>query len=239
MSSRRSACILKDVMDQSPIDWSKLSKKERKALAKEQKRQHQAEEKKKVNIGKWIGIGIVAFIVVGVVWIISNVSKESSKPLSGKAVPLLGRNHVKVGTKIKYNSDPPTSGDHYAQWTKAGVYTKAPEDGYLIHSLEHGYVIISHNCEMKSQNSKLKTQDLGTQSAQNKKDCLSFVEKLKQRVEKDAWKLILTPRPNLDTNFALTAWTRIDKFNTQEASMDRANNFVRAFRNTGPEKTME
>lgn len=239
MSSGKCPDILRG-MDQQSVDWSKLSKKERKALAKEQKRQRSEEEKKRANIGKWVGIGIVAFvIVVGVVWLTSSVTKESSKPLPGKEVPLLGRNHVAVGKKVKYNSNPPTSGDHYATWAKSGVYDRAVEDEYLVHSLEHGYIIISHNCEMTSSKFKVQIAKLGTESAGMVKSCMDFVNKLKERVEKDSWKFILVPRPTLDTNFALTAWGRIDKFNIGEANMDRVNNFVSAFRNSGPEKTME
>ena len=227
-------------------DWSKLSKKERKKLAKEERKQQTLIDKKKANFGKWFGIGVVAFIILfGIVWVTASIIKESSKPLPGKEVAILGRTHVGVGIKVKYNSNPPTSGNHYDTWTKSGIYDKPVEDGYLVHSLEHGYVVISHNCEMT--NSKLKTQNskLGTGSARITEDCKSFVNKLKERVKKDSWKLVLIPRKNIDTNFALTSWGRIDKFNIGEASMvkpslmDRVNNFIDSFRNNGPEKTME
>jgi hypothetical protein len=222
------------------LDWSKLSKKERRKLAKEQKRRQAILQNQKSSFGKWFGIGIVAFIILfGIVWIVLTLKKESSKPLPGKEIAVLGRTHVSVGTKVKYNSNPPTSGDHYATWTKSGVYNDEIDDGYLVHSLEHGYVVISHNCEMT--NSKLKTQNskLGTGSARITEDCKSFVNKLKGRVKKDSWKLVLIPRKNIDTNFALTSWGRIDKFNLKDTSIERVNNFIDAFRNTGPEKTME
>jgi hypothetical protein len=160
--------------------------------------------------------------------------KESPKPLRGKEVAILGRTHVKVGTKIKYNSNPPTSGEHYDTWTKSGVHSQQVEDGYLVHSLEHGYVIVSHNCETKSQNN-----EKATSGGQLDKNCLDFVSKLKERVKSDSWKLILIPRQNLDANFALTSWGRIDKFEIKDASMERVDNFIDSFRNTGPEKTME
>src|SRR3989339_1150665 len=58
-----------------------------------------------------------------------------------------GRDHVPAGTTEEYNSNPPTSGPHYAQWEKPGIYDRVLEDGKLIHSLEHGYIIISYNCD--------------------------------------------------------------------------------------------
>ena len=229
--------------DNESLDWSKLPKKERKRLAKEQRKHQFILQNKRSNFGRWFGIGIVAFIILfGIFWVAKSVIKESSKPLPGKEVSILGRTHVTVGTKVKYNSNPPTSGDHYADWTKSGVHNTPEEDGHLVHSLEHGYVVISHNCE--TTNSKLKTQNskLGTESAKTDKmdkSCLDFVEKLKERVKKDSWKLILIPRPSLDTDFALTAWGRIDKFNLKDASMEKVNNFIDSFRNHGPEQTME
>lgn len=249
MSRRKPLVILGVIMDETRIDWSprsagsepslswsKLSKKERRELIKEQKRQKQETQIKRANIKKWVIVGsVVVLVVFGIVWMVG----ESSKPLPGKEVSVLGRSHVSVGKKVKYNSNPPTSGDHYADWTKSGVYDKPIEDGHLVHSLEHGYVIISHNCEITTKNIELRTQNSGTESAEMDKSCLDFVKNLKERVKKDAWKLILVPRKDLDTNFALTAWGRIDKFNIQESSMDRVNSFIRALRNNGPEKTME
>src|SRR3990167_2386903 len=65
-----------------------------------------------------------------------------------------GRDHVPAGTIGEYNSNPPTSGPHYAQWEKPGIYSKVLQDGNLIQSLEHGYVIISYNCIKKTENRK-------------------------------------------------------------------------------------
>jgi len=229
-------------MDNASIDWSKLSKKERKKLAKEQKKRLQLLEKRKSSFFTWFGIGLVVFIVLaGIIWLVVGIGKDLNKPLPGKTVEDQGRQHVPKSEweKFEFNSDPPTSGPHDAEWKRGGVYKEPQGDGYLVHSLEHGYVVISHNCETQNQKSKIKNQKEGTQSAQMDKTCLKFVDKLKERVERDSWKLILVPRPNLDASFALTAWTRIDKFDTQAASLERVEDFIDSFRNKGPEQTME
>ncbi len=197
-----------------------FTKKEKRKFFKEQGKEKKLADRKRIRIIQWASI-----IVVTVLIFLGGKSAVSalSKPLPGKSVPILGRTHVPVGTKVTYNSNPPTSGDHYATPEPAGVYDTPIPDGNLIHSLEHGYVIISYNCNLGN----------------SQKTCLSFVGKLAERVNSDSWKLILIPRLVLDANFALTAWGRIDKFNTASATLDRVNAFINAFRGDGPEKTAD
>lgn len=162
------------------------------------------------------------------------LAKELSKPLPGTAVADQGRGHItkEEWEKFKYNSNPPTSGPHDSTWTKAGIYEKPQEDGYVVHSLEHGYVVISYNCKKISKGSK------ETKGTEETKKCGELKKQLGEMVnEQKEWKLIVVPRPNLDTAIALTAWGRIDKMNTLDAA--EVVRFINAFRDRGPEKTME
>lgn len=181
----------------------------------------------------------------------------ASKPLTGEVVADLGREHVPPGTKVDYNSNPPTSGNHYADWTKKGIYSEVKEDGYLIHSLEHGYIIMSYNCEVHPQSLKLVPQALAhtgedeasgsaesTASAKisggdwDLPECKELVAKLSEVYKKKGEdRLIVIPRPRLDARIALTAWTKIDKLS--DFDEERITKFIDAFRNQGPEKTME
>lgn len=138
---------------------------------------------------------------------------ELSRPLTGEAVTDLGRDHVAVGTKVEYNSNPPTSGPHYVEWTRAGIYDEPIDDGHLIHSLEHGYVIISYRDEILKEGLSALAEKLGIK------------------------KLIVISRPTLDVPLALTAWAHILKLETIDESQIR--DFVSTFRNAGPEQTME
>lgn len=71
---------------------------------------------------------------------------ESSSTL-GVDVPIAGADHIQEGmAAIDWNSNPPTSGQHYAVWAPAGFYTEVIPDGYLVHNMEHGYVIVYYNC---------------------------------------------------------------------------------------------
>ena len=76
-------------------------------------------------------------------------------------------------------------------------------------------------------------KDVGTKEVcDQRKDQLAKVYESKGKR-----KLIVVPRQNLDTNFALTAWTYLDKFN--EFDEQRVTKFIDAHLNQGPEKTME
>lgn len=182
-------------------------------------------------------LGVLGFLV----WLFV----ESSKPLPGEKIADLGRKHVPGGTKVEYNSNPPTSGDHYADWIRSGVYESPKEDGYLVHSLEHGYVIMHYRCQVagdRLQSTVNQATESGEASPSGQVDTQSQCEERKTQLtkiyeKKGKRKLIVVPRASLDTNFALTAWTYIDKFDSFDQS--RIEKFIDAHLNQGPEKTME
>ncbi|KKW05864.1 MAG: hypothetical protein UY40_C0007G0003 [candidate division CPR1 bacterium GW2011_GWC1_49_13] len=163
-----------------------------------------------MNIKKIILIVALGAVGLGsLVWLYSWLSR----PLPGVAVEDLGRNHVAVGTAVQYNSNPPTSGPHYAEWTRAGIYDEPIADGYLLHALEHGYVIFHYQDEAL------------------KDELVKLVEEL------NGQKLIVVARPDLDTPLVLTAWGRIMPLDGIDEAQIR--DFVGVFRNAGPEQTLE
>ncbi len=182
---------------------------------------------------------------------------ESTKSLPGSKIDDLGREHVPVGQEVKYNSNPPTSGPHFEDWIRSGVYKEVKDDGYLIHSLEHGYVILSYNCDHKEVSFDLVSTayaheeegeasisaSLATSSAQlsenfNNPSCQDLVGELTEIYnKKGAKRIIVIPRPNLDTRIALTAWNYIDKFDVFDKA--RIEKFIDTHLNQGPERTQE
>lgn len=92
--------------------------------------------KKLITLALFVGIALFLF------WIF----KLATKPLPGEAVASLSRDHVTDIYGVIYNSNPPTSGPHFPVWAKPGVYDRLLSDGYLIHSMEHGYVIVWYDC---------------------------------------------------------------------------------------------
>ncbi|MBI3486444.1 DUF3105 domain-containing protein [Candidatus Daviesbacteria bacterium] len=213
---------------------------------------------------KFIIIGFFALLlIIGLGW----AYWESTKPLPGKQDLWNDRTHKIQGTKIEYKSNPPTSGPHYFDWTRPGVYDSPPMDGNLVHSLEHGYVIIWYNCDQKATSDKLTNDKLAfvasvfaheasdsglveaSDSAQatpvaslsanfKTESCQKLVGEFKQVFEKEGKrKLIVTPRANMETRIALTAWGRLDQFNNFDEA--RIENFINKLRDQGPEQTME
>lgn len=162
------------------------------------------------------------------------------------------RVHIPPETAVKYPTNPPTHGPHYGDWVRAGVYTDPKDDRNMVHSLEHGYVILSYKCNLPTlvipSDSEESVKQIATSSASpiprndNRVDSQAECDQRKSQLEaiyekKGKRKLIVVARPNLDTNFALAAWTYLDKFNDFDPK--RVERFIDAHFEMGPEKTME
>lgn len=233
-------------------DKEDLTRRERRKLYKEEKRE---EEKSKIKFNPTRFL-LIFLLLAGAAGVGYWFYHEATKPLPGELIADLGREHVADGTVVNYNSNPPTSGSHYGDWTRAGVFDKPISDGHLIHSLEHGYVVISYNCTKSISNYQFlisnvlaHEEDLAGPadsspsgeligSQWESQECKDLIAKLTSVFEKkDKRKLIVIPRPNLDTAIALTAWRRVDKFEGFDEK--RIIKFIDSFRNQGPEKTLE
>ncbi|MEK7112472.1 MAG: DUF3105 domain-containing protein [Patescibacteria group bacterium] len=220
---------------------------------------------------KWIWL-VVILLVLGIgYW----VARELTKPLPGQEVKDDGREHVTDIYGVKYSSNPPTSGKHFPVWAKPGVYDRLVSDGYLLHSMEHGYVVIWYDCSKLSSGGLIKTvfaHDEPTQESTEsgqllmhmkvqptgnmswftpenppeveielpesfKTDsCKSLVNQLSE-FTKVAKRVIVTPRLNMDSAVAITAWGKIDKMDSLDAK--RITDFIKAYHNRGPEQTTE
>ncbi len=207
---------------------------------------------------KKILIGIILATIIGVgIWMFFE-----TKPRVGNKQEDLGREHVPIGTQTQYKSNPPTSGPHYEDWVRAGVYDRVQDDRYLVHSLEHGYIIMSYNCGFKTsfvpglvKNVFAQAME-GTAAAEVKslkedasasakmgsefssEDCKKLVADLSAVYNSYGQKkMIIVPRPSLDSKLALTAWLYLDKFN--DFDKGRIEKFIDSNRDRGPEKTME
>lgn len=188
------------------------------------------------------GVVIVAIVL----WIV----RIAITPAPGNRVKDEGREHVSINEveKTIYNSNPPTSGQHTVTWVKPGIYKEPQSEGELLHSLEHGYVVIHYNCAVHK---KAEEEGLGspsadfvpfkiaTGSAVNESEaCKTLITELENIAnKKKLFKLVVVPRPQLDTTIALTAWNYIDKFDSFDKK--RIEKFIDYHRDHGPEKTME
>ncbi len=195
----------------------------------------------------------VAALVALLVW----AYIASSKPLPGVAQLQPGREHRPQDTKLTYNFNPPTSGDHYDQWITKGVYDTPRPDGNLVHSLEHGYVIIWYDCAVQptgfslvkkalAQASTMTAGSEGSPSARledmpeafRSEQCTALKKELEGVYDAMGHhKLIIIPRPSMGKRIVLTAWGYSQEFNSVDRT--KMKEFVDAFRDHGPEATNE
>jgi hypothetical protein len=189
---------------------------------------------------KLVIAGAVVLSVILLGWLLY----LSTRPLPGVKQVDLGREHVPVGTEVTYNTNPPTSGSHYEDWTRAGVFTEPKDDRNLVHSLEHGYIIMSYKCNPGLSQTGELAESSSSAEASNSAELTSQAEcdERKAKLEeiynqKCKSKLIVIARPNLDTSYAVTAWNFLDKFD--DFDKKRIEKFIDAHRDNGPEKTME
>ncbi len=184
---------------------------------------------RRIPVLVWFLIPTVLIVGVGV-WFFSkgaagNVDETKplavSKPVAGVAeFKIVGRNHVPVGTVVKtYNSNPPTSGPHWPSPAKNGIYDSQIPDEQLVHNLEHGYIWVSYRPSA--------TESAGISDDDKKK--------LGAIVAGDNWKMIMTPRPQDDSKIILAAWGRLLKMN--DLDIDKIKEFIKVYRNRGPENT--
>jgi hypothetical protein len=196
--------------------------------------------------------------------------KESSSNAPKKELGIttykdLGRDHITDISGIIYNSNPPTSGNHFAIWAKRGAYPYQVSDGHLIHSLEHGYVVISYNCGDISSSAATFKYEKGaplTTIAPPKENTMTFFTPtnnipakgtdLPKAFSSDSCKqlvssltgllssydrLIIVPRVNMNEKIAVSAWTRQIKMNSLD--LERTKSFIDLYQYQGPEKTIE
>jgi hypothetical protein len=175
---------------------------------------------------KWINFGIIGGIAVIILGILGAVLWQAVKPAAGEAVsiPAGFENHVEIGTPLSYPSDPPAGGRHYAEEFENGFYDEAtlpqrPGElaGYLVHNLEHGYVIFWYNCSKLDESAcnNLKSQIKAVMDAKNN------------------FKLIAVPWKSIDSPFVMTSWGRLQRFEKFDEGQVRA--FIENNLNRAPE----
>jgi hypothetical protein len=98
--------------------------------------------------------------------------------------------------------------------------------------------VYAHEAEEPHEEPAAESEEVDVSGWKDDQSCQDLVSQLKSVMEKSgAKRLILVPRPNLDSKIALTAWGKIDKMD--QVDENRILRFIRAYHNRGPERTME
>ena len=89
-----------------------------------------------------------------------------------------------LADRVKYNTNPPTTGRHYEIPADDGIYGEAPQDEQLVHNMEHGRVIIWVKPSLPEK---------------QRADITALVND-------DSYQIVLVPRSNMPFAVAATAW---------------------------------
>ena len=163
----------------------------------------------------WGGLGLGVLAIIGlIVW-------QGVRPRTGEEIPITTGTHIAVDSDPgTYNSDPPTSGPHYPEEAQAGFHetnTYQYPTGYLVHNLEHGYIIFWYNCSLL-----------------NETACADLKSQIKSLLDEfNNVKVIAYPWDSIDVPVAMTSWGRLLKMETFDAAQART--FYKTNLNKSPE----
>jgi Protein of unknown function (DUF3105) len=131
-----------------------------------------------------------------------------------KTFPAEGRNHV--DGHVDYKTNPPTSGNHFEIPSEDGAYTEAPPMEHLVHSMEHGRVILWFQPTASPQ---LKGQ-------------------MKALFDEDNFHMLLAPNTrDMPSQVAASSWTRsVTCPKVNDKTWDALRLFRDRYRDQGPEQ---
>jgi hypothetical protein len=110
-----------------------------------------------------------------------------------------GQTHVDTCSYIAYRTRPPSSGNHYPNWAAYSVYGQPVPEGFWVHDLEHGAIVISYNCGDAGCAGDVAAAVQMVESYPSDPSCDTAASGVRSR-------MLLTPDPHLDVPFAASAW---------------------------------
>lgn len=204
-----------------PPQWDELPNRERKRKIRELKKQKQ---NKAGRVKKARNIGVVTAVVVLLAAGYTLLSQKSPEEitfreevkqisLEGKVeeFEMEGRGHVAPATDVEYKTNPPTSGDHYADPADWGVYDKELADEAVVHSLEHGGIWIAY--KDISDKDKAILEQIGKDNSQS---------------------VVVSPRSANDVKVAVVSWKRMMKLEAADRALIQK--YIDTYKNQSPEK---
>ena len=107
--------------------------------------------------------------------------------------PEEGFEHIPCTSPATYLTEPPSSGNHYPIWAAYQTYSSPVPWGNLVHSLEHGAIVIVYNCPTDCSDELARAQ--------------AWIDALPADPTCGSNRIVLAPDPTLDVRFAASAWT--------------------------------
>lgn len=124
-----------------------------------------------------------------------------------------GGGHIAPGQSAGYSERFPTSGKHDPKWVNPGVYDTVQPATKLVHSVEHGMVVIYYD--------------------KPSSEAMSMLEDWAGLYTGPWSGVVVTPAPGIGEELVLTAWNQTLRLKPFDAASAAA--FVDRFRGRGPE----
>lgn len=171
---------------------------------------------KRIAVVLLVVIALVALVIWGI-----NYSRSRVENLPGVFYPSIGQEHIALNAAppAPYNSNPPSSGGHFAKPANWGVYDYEVNDKIFMHNLEHGGIWIAYKPDVPA----------------------GVAEDLKSIVKEfGGSKFVMAPRASNDADIAVAAWSRVLKFDLSggaitEEQKAQIRAFYKSYKNRGPE----
>lgn len=204
-----------------PDEWNQFPKRERKKKIKEIKRRR---AKLQATINKLrsvvISVVVLSAVIVGYRLVTKKTPEEiafeqrvDEISLGGKVeeFEIEGANHVSPGETVSYNTNPPTSGSHWATPANWKFNDKELSDEQLVHNLEHGGIWITY-------------KDLDEES----------INKLKDIAKNNSNSVVITKRDKNNNPIVVASWGRMMKLS--EVNEALIHKYINTYINQSPEK---
>jgi hypothetical protein len=198
----------------------KLKEKQQRRLAAEQKKLRARRRYRRSNMVT-IGVAVVVgSLVVFAIMLERGAGDEAIGVAAAEAGcdqieehEPEGRQHVEDGVQVPYQTDPPTSGPHYAEWADPGFYEQPVPAENLVHNLEHGQLVIWYRPDASSE----------------------VLDDIRDFAEGTQPAILATPWPTIESpfSFTITGWAASQS--CEQFSEDALAEFRQRYQGKGPE----
>lgn len=174
---------------------------------------------RKSALVKWVVWAVIlAALVAGGYVVVKRAAPQGQDYSTTYAI--VGRDHIAIGAAhIAYNSNPPSSGPHYAQEAREGFYdvNEVVPDEQAVHNLEHGHIWIAY------------------------KPTIPDAVRTQLRAEYAKPAIVVASRAANSNDIALVAWGRVDTFGLVNGELtlelkQRVDDFIKRYQGKGPEQ---
>jgi hypothetical protein len=184
-----------------------------------------------VPVGPLVLVGFLIFAAASVAWVVffglesgggaPSLSKSGDDAVISQVEtePSEGRQHIDPEADAEYERVPPTSGPHYppGQETAAGFYEEPQPYERLVHSLEHGAVVVYYDPAKLTDDAEQRLQEWGNTYTGS---FMSFIA-------------VPNPEDDPEATYVLTAWEK--RLTLESYDQDAVKAFASEYLGRGPE----